>query len=192
MSNIKTKECSFDDLRPKLANLVERHRIEDDPVICCYEVSVVPKGWWAFFWGQPEPYDHAHVITKRKLISVRVSKLYRSLGSVTSIDLIDIVNVEPTFAEQYGHMVTAHGAGEGTVDCPMSLEAQAEFMRVLQRAIEDAKLPGQAPQEAESLPEAEIAGDVAKRLQRLSQLFEQEIISKEEYQQQRQTILDEL
>jgi hypothetical protein len=105
---------------------------------------------------------------------------------------MDIASVEPTFAEQYGHMVTAHSAGDGTVDCPMSLGAQAEFILVLQRAIEDAKLPGQATQEAESMPEAEMAGDVAKRLQRLNQLFEQEIISKEEYQQQRQAILDEL
>ena len=192
MSNINTKECTFDDLRPKLAGLVERHRIEDDPVLFCYDVSVAPKGWWAFLWGEPEPFDHADVITRRKLISARRSKLYRSFGSVTSVDLIDIVSVEPTFTDQYGHMVTAHCVGGGTVDCPMSAEARPVFTRVLQQAIEDAKLPGHTPQEPESLPEMEMADEVTKRLQRLSQLYEQEIISKEEYQERRQAILDEL
>jgi hypothetical protein len=164
MSNINTKECTFDDLRPKLAGLVERHRIEDDPVLFCYDVSVVPKGWWAFLWGEPEPYDHAHVITRRKLISARRSKLYRSFGSVMSVDLIDIVSVEPTFTDQYGHMVTAHCVCGGTVDCPMSAEARPVFTRILQQAIEDAKLPGHAPQEPESLAEMEMADEVTKRL----------------------------
>lgn len=191
MSHINTKECTFDAMRPKLAGLIERHRFEDDPVVFCYDVSVAPERFWGFLWGNPEPYDYAHVITAQKLISARRSKVYKGLAGVTSLDLVDIVKMEPTFVAAYGYMVTAHGAGEGKLDCPMALAARPRFIAALQRAIDDAQVPLQPPPAAR-VWESETAAGVAQRLRRLGELFEQNAISEEEYRLRRKAILDEL
>ena len=188
---ITTKECFYDDLRPYLARMVERHRIEDDPVLYCCDVSAAPNHWLGFLWGNPEPYDYAHVVTVHKLISARRSKIYHSIGSVSSLDLVDIVAIEPAFDARYGHMITVHGEGAGVLQCPISQAAQARLIAELQVAVAAAKsLPAQEPSRIQ--PTEETAAGVADRLQRLDDLLAQGVITAEEHQQRRQAILAEL
>ncbi len=185
---IKAKECTYDDLRPYLTRLVERHRIEDDPVLYCCDVSVAPNHWLGYVWGNPEPYDYAHVITVHKIISARRSKIYHSIGSVSSLDLVDIVAIEPTFDPRYGHMVAVHSEGVGVLECPISQAAQARLIGELEAAVAAAK---SMPEPELSLPQPteETAAGVADRLQRLDDLLTQGVITAEEHQQQRQAIL---
>jgi hypothetical protein len=188
---IKTKECTYDDLRPHLVRLIERHRIEDDPVLYCCDVSAAPNHWLGYLWGNPEPYDYAHVITMHKIISARRSKIYHSIGSVSSLDLLDVVAVEPAFDRRYGHMVAVHGDDLGVLQCPISQAAQATLIAELDKAIAAAKsLPPPEPVSAQ--PGEGTTSDVADRLQRLDDLLAQGVITPEEHQQRRQAILAEL
>lgn len=188
---IKTKECTYDDLRPHLIRLVERHRIEDDPVLYCCDVSAAPNHWLGYLWGNPEPYDYAHVITVHKIISARRSKIYHSIGSVSSLDLVDVVAIEPAFDARYGHMVAVHGEGAGTLQCPISQAAQARLIAELETAVAAAKSAPQ-PKATPAEPLDELSADVAERLQRLDDLLAQGVITGEEHQQRRQAILAEL
>ncbi len=188
---ITTKACTYDDLRPHLARMVEHHRIEDDPVLFCCDVSAAPNHWLGYLWGNPEPYDYAHVITAHKLISARRSKIYHSIGSVSSLDLIDVVAIEPAFDARYGHMVAVHGEGIGVLQCPIAQAAQPKLMAELEAAVAAAKSAPQ-PEPAPVPFTAETAADVADRLQRLDELLAQGVITAEEHRQQRQAILAEL
>ena len=188
---VTTKECTYADLRPHLVRLVEHHRIEDDPVVYCCDVSAAPNHWLGFLWGNPEPYDYAHVITVHKIISARRSKIYHSIGSVSSLDLVDVVKVEPAFDPRYGHMVAVHGEDIGVLQCPISEAAQAKLIAELETAVAAAKsLPMPEPSSAQ--PTEETAADVADRLHRLDDLLAQGVITPEEHQQRRQGILAEL
>ena len=146
---ITTKECNYDDLRPHLVRLIERHRIEDDPVLYCCDVSAAPNHWLGYLWGNPEPYDYAHAITLHKIISARRSKIYHSIGSVSSLDLVDVVAVEGAFAPRYGHIVAVHSEGMGVLECPISQAAQAKMIAELEAAVAAAKSsPEQEPSPA--------------------------------------------
>lgn len=188
---ITTKECTYDDLRPHLVRLIERHRIEDDPVLYCCDVSAAPNHWLGYLWGNPEPYDYAHAITLHKIISARRSKIYHSIGSVSSLDLVDVVAIKPAFDPRYGHMVAVHSEDTGVLECPISQAAQAKLIAELEAAVAAAKsLPEQQPAPAE--PTEETAAGVADRLQRLDELLATGIITPDEHQQRRQAILAEL
>ena len=188
---IKTKECTYDDLRPHLRRLVERHRIEDDPVLYCCDVSAAPNHWLGYLWGNPEPYDYAHVVTVHKIISARRSKIYHSIGSVSSLDLVDIVAIEPALDPRYGHMIAVHGEGAGVLQCPISQEAQARLIEELEAAVAAAKSMPE-PELLPPQPTEETAAAVTDRLQRLDALLSQGAITAEEHQQRRQAILAEL
>jgi len=188
---IKTKECTYDNLRPHLVRLVERHRIEDDPVLFCCDVSAAPNHWLGYLWGNPEPYDYAHVITVHKIISARRSKIYHSIGSVSSLDLVDVVAIERAFDPRYGHMVAVHGEGVGVLECPISQAAQARLIGELEIAVAAAK-SAPVPEPAAALPTEETAAGVAERLQRLDELLAHGAITPEEHQERRQAILAEL
>lgn len=188
---ITTKECTYDDLRSHLVRLVERHRIEDDPVLYCCDVSAAPNHWLGYLWGNPEPYDYAHVVTVHKIISARRSKIYHSIGSVSSLDLIDIVAIEPAFDPRYGHMIAVHGEGASILECPVSQAAQARLIGELEAAVAAAKSMPE-PEIAPVQPTEETAAGVADRLQRLDELLAQGVITVEEHQQRRQAILAEL
>jgi hypothetical protein len=160
---IRTKECSYDDLRPHLVRLIEHHRIEDDPVHYCCDVSASPKYWLGYLWGNPEPYDYAHVITA----------------------------IEPAFDPRYGHMVAVQGEGMGVLECPISQAAQAKLITELETAVAAAKSSPE-PEISLAQPTEETAAGVADRLQRLDDLLAQGVITAEEHQQRRQAILAEL
>lgn len=188
---ITTKECTYEDLRPYLARLVERHRIEDDPVLFCCAVSAAPNHWLGYLWGSPEPYDYAHVITVHKLISARRSKVYHSIGSVSSLDLVDVVAIKPAFDPRYGYMISVHGESVGVLECPISQAAQSKLIAELEAAVAAAK-DRPEPEPAPLPLTEETAAAVADRLQRLDELLAQGIITAEEHRQQRQAILAEL
>lgn len=188
---ITTKECTYDDLRPHLARLIERHRIEDDPVLFCCDVSAAPNHWLGYLWGNPEPYDYAHAITVHKIISARRSKIYHSIGSVSSLDLVDVVAIEPAFDPRYGHMVAVHAEGVGVLECPISQGMQAKLIAELETAVAAAKA-APLPESSLSEPAEESAAAVADRLQRLDDLLTQGVITVAEHKQQRQAILAEL
>ncbi|MFN8464225.1 MAG: SHOCT domain-containing protein [Caldilineaceae bacterium] len=188
---ITTKECNYEDLRPHLVRLIERHRIEDDPVLYCCDVSAAPNHWLGYLWGNPEPYDYAHAITLHKIISARRSKIYHSIGSVSSLDLVDVVVIEPAFDPRYGHMVAVHSVDMGVLQCPISQAAQAKLIAELEAAVAAARSSAeQEPPPAQSQEETTAA--VADRLQRLDELLATGIITADEHQQRRQAILAEL
>jgi hypothetical protein len=188
---ITTKECNYDDMRPHLVRLIERHRIEDDPVLYCCDVSAAPNHWLGYLWGNPEPYDYAHAITLHKIISARRSKIYHSIGSVSSLDLVDVVAIEPAFDPRYGYMVAVHSEGMGVLECPISQAAQAKLIGELEAAVAAAK-SAPAPEPSPDQPNEETAAGVADRLQRLDELLATGIITADEHQQRRQAILAEL
>lgn len=208
---LATKECALHGLRSELVHLIERHQIQDDPVLRCFHVRADKKsggcisaivdiiflGILEIFIGKSNAvHNWVHAITKQKVISAYFDDENKDStyeGGVESMNLIDIVNIAPDWYGNYLWPVAkVTGTGGATLGLAISFEARQMLIDVLQRAVDEAKLHMQQSQERTGLSESGINTDIAKRLQRLTDLYQQKAITEVEYQQRRKAILNQL
>jgi hypothetical protein len=178
----QSRACSLQDLRPDFAKVVQKHISVDEEIIACYETTGTKSNNGVIFETQTPVYS-AQIISRKQLILGWSSN---DGYSVKSIQLRDIVSIsEGGSGGVYGYWVTASAQGEIHLGCAFANpQMSQDFAQILKQAIEQEKTAS----ESKGLSLASIE----ERIETLTRLHKNGLISDLEFQEKRKELLNQI
>jgi len=199
MEKYQTRECSIEELDPKLRKITKPYISYGEKILLCIERipakdtrSAINK----FFSSElPDDSHSASILTDRKIITAYISPFLRR-DHVGTINLDDISSITEEFSSSEGYYrddydssckVTANitngrPTGVGSFYGTHKVKMARKFAGAIRQEIQKAKASSTS----------ENSKSVEERLRALTNLYKEGLISEVEFQQKRKEILGQL
>jgi len=203
-SRYQTRECSFAETRPDLKSAIRQHLEEDDQIRACYETIKEESFWIDVDVFDPvatlnELLDYlsnlakvktymTYVVTQNRLILAATSQNKRMSPNVNVhwTSLHDVVSISAYRKADRCYVVSASGHGESSTQCMFASEEYAHrFSVALSQAVDSIKSTSVSTS-------SKSPSSTEDRLQVLTKLHKDGLVSDAEFQQKRSEILKEL
>lgn len=180
----QSRTCSLQDLRPDFEEAVQRYISVGEPILACFETTGTTADSSSIFFSQTPVYG-AQIISRKQLA---VGWFSKQSNFMESIQLSDIVSVTE---EQYRrdsvriNCVIVRGSGATVIQCVFANpQMSQDFAHILQKAIDNEKTVSKSQRLS--------LASIEERMETLTRLYKNGLISDEEFQKKRTELLNQL